>query len=372
MLRITLFRTENRRTIPVNRMASSTGDAIRLLTLLLLGFVLGGNSGAAPVVTDTGNLLTVRDKFGSPITSSSPPGEIVSEWTDQLSYRTPSDSPCFGNRPGRTNSGNAFAQNSSIVSPTEFIFSGRISAANNPGDEDCNSRSIESSAGSGVRITTPVDDPVQYLVLVSGYLGEDEGTGGGTARLGLDGVLDLDQDDSPDPSRSIDGWGNFSITYKLRQRPNAVITSFLDAGVNANTGFRGFERDIAGRSEVEYSVRIKIMDPNEPPEPEICDSGFDEDGDGLIDAADTECPSPEVCDNGLDDDFDGDIDLADIDCAPPEQRVNLTVRCTHEPVYPQDGETVTIKGFRVGEDSFTVNADTVEIFVNDSTTLSSL
>ncbi|MCO4743511.1 MAG: hypothetical protein KC912_01900 [Proteobacteria bacterium] len=52
---------------------------------------------------------------------------------------------------------------------------------------------------------------------------------------------------------------------------------------------------------------------------EICDNGLDDDGDDLIDAADTaDCPV-EICDNEIDDDGDGAIDAADSDCTvPPE------------------------------------------------------
>ena len=48
---------------------------------------------------------------------------------------------------------------------------------------------------------------------------------------------------------------------------------------------------------------------------EICGNGIDDDGDGDIDEADTDCPnSPEICGNGIDDDGDGLIDNNDPDC----------------------------------------------------------
>jgi len=54
-----------------------------------------------------------------------------------------------------------------------------------------------------------------------------------------------------------------------------------------------------------------------PDETEVCDDGFDNDCNGLIDAADPACgcvPEPEICDDGLDNDCDGLIDSADPDC----------------------------------------------------------
>ncbi len=65
-------------------------------------------------------------------------------------------------------------------------------------------------------------------------------------------------------------------------------------------------------------------DPPPPPDPEVCDDGADNDGDGDIDCADSDCaadpvcapppPDPEVCDDGADNDGDGDIDCDDSDC----------------------------------------------------------
>jgi len=60
--------------------------------------------------------------------------------------------------------------------------------------------------------------------------------------------------------------------------------------------------------------------------PPDCDDEIDDDGDGLVDAADPGCVDPSdpseqsdalVCDNGLDDDFDGAIDTADLGCRDP-------------------------------------------------------
>ncbi len=60
---------------------------------------------------------------------------------------------------------------------------------------------------------------------------------------------------------------------------------------------------------------------------ELCNNGHDDDYDGAVDCADSDCfdapecqlggtaPVPyEICDNGEDDDFDGAVDCADSDC----------------------------------------------------------
>ena len=55
---------------------------------------------------------------------------------------------------------------------------------------------------------------------------------------------------------------------------------------------------------------------------ELCSNGVDDDGDGAVDCADSDCVNDpvcgdprEICDNGLDDDGDGAIDCADPDCS---------------------------------------------------------
>ena len=51
-----------------------------------------------------------------------------------------------------------------------------------------------------------------------------------------------------------------------------------------------------------------------PPPQEICNDNIDNDGDGLVDAADPDCHTPEVCNDNIDNDGDGKIDSADPDC----------------------------------------------------------
>ena len=57
---------------------------------------------------------------------------------------------------------------------------------------------------------------------------------------------------------------------------------------------------------------------------EICDDGIDNDDDGLIDCADSDCANApnclprEICGNRLDDDNDGIVDYEDADCCSGE------------------------------------------------------
>jgi hypothetical protein len=68
--------------------------------------------------------------------------------------------------------------------------------------------------------------------------------------------------------------------------------------------------------------------PAPAPEPEretACNNGLDDDGDGKIDCADSDCADhaavcvkqPEICDDGIDNDRDGFVDKDDSDCLTP-------------------------------------------------------
>lgn len=61
----------------------------------------------------------------------------------------------------------------------------------------------------------------------------------------------------------------------------------------------------------------------------ICGDGLDNDGDGKVDCADPDCTDsdscPEICNNAVDDDADGDVDCADSECATfPEEPCHET------------------------------------------------
>jgi hypothetical protein len=102
---------------------------------------------------------------------------------------------------------------------------------------------------------------------------------------------------------------------------------------------------------------------------EICDNGIDDDLDGLIDDADSDCQTPpppelELCGNGIDDDGDGEIDEG---CPVEEPPVaDLYVRCLHKPLYAKAGETVTITAAAMNRESEPVDVDRIEIYIGQS------
>jgi hypothetical protein len=62
---------------------------------------------------------------------------------------------------------------------------------------------------------------------------------------------------------------------------------------------------------------------------EVCDNGVDDDGDGLVDCADSDCANnpvcpTEICGNCIDDDGDGKIDYEDDDCC--DNTGSMTIR----------------------------------------------
>ena len=76
--------------------------------------------------------------------------------------------------------------------------------------------------------------------------------------------------------------------------------------------------------------------------PEVCNNGLDDDGDGAVDCADSDCPAcPEACTNGVDDDGDGLTDCADPDCVAHSSCVgpSYELSCTNGVDDDNDGLT---------------------------------
>lgn len=71
------------------------------------------------------------------------------------------------------------------------------------------------------------------------------------------------------------------------------------------------------------------------------------------------------CANGVDDDGDGLIDAADPDCDPVEPEVGLLVRCIHRPLWPEEGEQVFIRAETIDADGNEVFANRIEIYTTD-------
>jgi len=103
--------------------------------------------------------------------------------------------------------------------------------------------------------------------------------------------------------------------------------SFTDSGVVVNTNYYytifSFDTSNNFSTGVYDNTSIVVA---QPPTNEICDNNKDDDGDGNIDCADSDCsvhpscniispPVPENCSNGIDDDGDGKIDCTDGDCS---------------------------------------------------------
>ncbi|MFV8816687.1 hypothetical protein [Haliea sp. E17] len=73
----------------------------------------------------------------------------------------------------------------------------------------------------------------------------------------------------------------------------------------------------------------------------------------------------EVCGNGIDDDSDGLLDDADPECAVVTPEAGLLVRCIHRPLWPAEGEPVSIRAETIDAEGNELIADTIEIYRTD-------
>jgi YVTN family beta-propeller protein len=106
-----------------------------------------------------------------------------------------------------------------------------------------------------------------------------------------------------------------------------------------------------------WSDSVSVIEDTLTPTPEICDDGVDNDGDGDVDCADSDCagdpacPEPEICDDGVDNDGDGDVDCDDSDCdgdpaceeVTPTPGADLIITAlSTSPAVPANGEPATV------------------------------
>ena len=113
-----------------------------------------------------------------------------------------------------------------------------------------------------------------------------------------------------------------TTSYDCRPYLNGSNETCTISSPSAGTWHIGI-RAYSTFSNVDLSVSYSIPGGGGNPDPEVCDDGIDNDGDGATDCADSDCssdpacttPDPEVCDDGTDNDGDGDTDCADSDCS---------------------------------------------------------
>jgi hypothetical protein len=137
------------------------------------------------------------------------------------------------------------------------------------------------------------------------------------------------------------GWSGAVSPGTLSLAPGQTASATLQVtspqGAGAGTYVVGVDvSDGSAAHDASGSGGYAVESEPDPPVQEICWDGIDNDLDGPIDCADSDCasdpacadPTPEVCDDGIDNDGDGAVDCLDADCAS-------------DPVcLPEPGETV--------------------------------
>ena len=110
----------------------------------------------------------------------------------------------------------------------------------------------------------------------------------------------------------VENWGSNLATEISRDG------TLLIAGTDYQQGLEGNNLVIWLNVESEDATQFTICQQSvgcgENDNPEICNNGIDDDGDGLIDNNDPDCFMSEICNDGLDNDGDGLIDCDDLDC----------------------------------------------------------
>lgn len=194
------------------------------------------------------------------------------------------------------------------------------------------------SAGTAVTLTATGDDtrfdsngwgtePTQDVVAARYTVGQASWSGAPlTAMAASDGTFD---GSSEGLTATIDtsGWapGEYLLMVEARDddgnwgAPGAAFLEVTAGAAGLEICGSGVDEDVDG--DVDCADTDCVGTPA-CASPEVCTDGLDDDGDGDVDCADADCedeptcaPPPEVCGNGLDDDGDGDTDCDDTDCS---------------------------------------------------------
>ena len=169
--------------------------------------------------------------------------------------------------------------------------------------------------------------------------GSSGGDTGANPYGGGDAAGDPDGSDKPDIVSQTDAGGSDAVSDAGSQDVGAFDAGPEDAGIDDSGALDAGTVDGGGLDDVgapdsggddiggvedgsAQDVTGKdtggVDDTSVPPKPESCINGKDDDGDGFVDCADSDCKGnaacKEDCDNGKDDDADGLVDCADSDC----------------------------------------------------------
>ncbi|MFH1789860.1 MAG: hypothetical protein ABH832_02220 [bacterium] len=154
---------------------------------------------------------------------------------------------------------------------------------------------------------------------------------------------------SPQTSMSVEVRGNVSAKATgTNQNADQIVSQLEFEGTVADKTYYSGKN---GSNAFVDGQLLTAKGANTPPPvlDEACDNGIDDDKDGKIDCADSDCtsqpvcqakPTPEVCDDKLDNDMDEKIDCADSDCSadPACQTVTPEI-CDDQIDNDKDGKT---------------------------------